>query len=79
MGTQLLLGMDSGSAGTPRTGMLHQHPLWTSDEELNRAEELGFHNAHQALLGNKESWLKAKFYFLKCVKNGLVTARSPPP
>lgn len=45
----------------------------------NRAEELGFHNAHQALLGNKESWLKAKFYFLKCVKNGLVTARSPPP
>lgn len=31
----------------------------------NTAEELGFDNVHQALLGNKESWLKAKFYFLK--------------
>lgn len=42
MGTQLLLGMDSGSAGTPRTGMLHQHPLWTSDEELQQGRRVGF-------------------------------------
>lgn len=65
MGTQLLPGMDSGSTGTPRTGMLCRHPLAALAgppvRSCNRAEELGFNNAHRALLGNKGSRQKAKF------------------